>query len=70
VWQTDVINADDGEAYMEALETELLDLRALHASIIEQGRLVQIGASGESEHGAMSDSRYIEWVKGRLEGND
>jgi hypothetical protein len=34
----------------------------LHASIIEQGRLVQIG------DGAMSPEEYIEWVRKQLEG--
>jgi hypothetical protein len=34
----------------------------LHTSIIEQGRLVQIGA------GAMSFGEYIDWVRKQLEG--
>jgi hypothetical protein len=42
------------------LETELRDTKALHASIIEQGRLV--GA------GAMSPEEYIDWVRKQLEG--
>jgi hypothetical protein len=51
---------------MDYLETKLRDTKALHASIIEQGRLVQIGASGESKYGAMSEGEYIEWMMGRL----
>ncbi len=49
------------------LESELRDLRALHAEIIEQGRKVQIAASGESKYGAMSAGEYIDWVLGKLE---
>jgi len=73
---------DHWVAYAGKLETELdnyrLTFRAierqskviadLHASIIEQGRLVQIGASGESKYGAMSAGEYIEWMLGKLEG--
>jgi hypothetical protein len=47
---------------------ERADTKALHSSIIEQGRLVQIGASGESKYGAMSDSEFIEWMLNLLEG--
>jgi hypothetical protein len=72
----------EADAYMDQVETELDNYRltfraierqskviaALHASIIEQGRLVQIGASGESKYGAMSAGEYIEWVLNKLEG--
>lgn len=44
------------------------EVASLHADIIEQGRKVQIAASGESKYGAMSDSEFIEWMLGKLEG--
>jgi hypothetical protein len=62
------------EAYRRTLESErklllqLSDIAALHADIIDQGRKVQIAASGESKYGAMSAGDYIEWVLGKLEG--
>ena len=62
------------EAYRRTSESELKlllqlsDVASLHADIIEQGRKVQIAASGESKYGAMSDSDFIEWALGKLEG--
>jgi hypothetical protein len=57
---------DVKSAVLGTIKDELRDLKALHADIIEQGRLVQIGASGESKYGAMSAGEYIEWVMGEL----
>ena len=62
------------EAYRRTLESErklllqLSDVASLHADIIEQGRKVQIAASGESKYGAMSAGEYIEWMLNLLEG--
>jgi len=50
------------------IAAELCDLNALHADLIDHGRKVQIAASGESKYGAMSDSEFIEWALGKLEG--
>jgi hypothetical protein len=61
LWQSDHNEDCPNAASLESIQ-------ALHASIIEQGRLVQIGASGESKYGAMSAGEYIEWVKGELGG--
>lgn len=49
-------------------DNKLDQIAALHAEIIEQGRLVQIAASGESKYGAMSAGEYIKWALGKLGG--
>ncbi|WP_348269731.1 hypothetical protein P8936_16410 [Edaphobacter paludis] len=59
---------DNYRLTFRAIERQSKVIAALHASIIEQGRLVQIGVSGESKYGAMSDSDFIEWMLGKLEG--